>query len=118
MKADYELHINNNISKAKQIIQEAEENFGDSIYLLLFKINLYKREANLEELNQVLKDMKGFNNHNSAYYGSYQKCRIYIETLNGNCEKAKKILSELKINENAKNRIRDDIEYLMQKEEK
>ncbi len=115
MRADYELHINNDILQAKKIIQEAEENFGDSIYLLLFKIDLYEREANLEGLKQVLKDMKGYNNHNSAYYASYQKCRIYIETLSGNYEGAKRLVNDLKINENVKNKIRDDVEYLMTK---
>lgn len=112
MSAQYELYMNDNIEKTQNYIEQADREFPDSIYVLLFKIDYFEKTRNLVGLEEVLHKMKKFSNKNSTYYTDFMKCKIYIESLKGNDKLSMSYLQQLKLSEKAKKSIRLKIQNL------
>lgn len=107
MQAEYELYFEDNIEKAKKIIDEATEEYKDNIYIKLFKIELYFR---MKDIPLLLELQQSFRKHEAIaqggkFYQDFKKLGAYILYLQDRKIEARTVVNSLGFSEKTKENL-------------
>lgn len=106
MEAEYELYFNEDLMKADSIITEATEEFPKSMYINIFKIELFFKQKELNKLQTLEKNWSKNNfDSNLKYNQDYLKLTAYIKALSGDKESAINIINDTDYSHSTKETI-------------
>lgn len=113
MSAQYNLYFEDNIEKAKSIIQKAHDLYPNDTYVLLCMFDICEKALDIPKLERTLNSLKAAHgNSKSKYHREYLKSSAIYKAIKGDISAAKEIVNKLNISTSSKKNLEMRIERI------